>query len=124
MSVESTVFVVDDDPAIRMALRLLLESDGLCCECYASAEELLTASKSLKCGCLVLDLRLPGMSGRELQQELRRRKIEIPIILISGDGEDSSIGDAAEFFQKPIDPAVLLSRIRELIEENHQTRCT
>jgi len=81
---EPTVFVVDDDPAMRDSLRWLLQSAGLAVDTYATAEEFLSTYDPGKPGCLVLDVRMPGMSGLNLQDELGARNIGLPVIIITG----------------------------------------
>jgi FixJ family two-component response regulator len=84
---EAIVHVVDDDDAVRDSLSLLLRTVGLCAKTYASADDFLAAFAPDEAGCLVADIRMPGLSGLELQQELIERHAEIPTIFITGHGD-------------------------------------
>src|SRR5256885_1437928 len=84
---QPTVFVVDDDEAVRESLRWLVRSVGLAVQAYASGEEFLRAFDADRPGCLVLDVRMPGMSGLELQQQLAARNCRIPMIMLTGYGD-------------------------------------
>ena len=84
---ETTVFVVDDDVAMRRSLENLIRSVGLRVEAFASAQEFLSSKREDVPGCLVLDVRLPGLSGLDLQKRLAEVDIEIPIIFITGHGD-------------------------------------
>ncbi len=83
----ATVFVVDDDEAVRNSLRFLLKSVGLAIQTYPSATQVLQSYKANQPGCLVLDVRMPSMSGLELQQQLNLRGATIPVIFITGHGD-------------------------------------
>src|ERR1700692_645917 len=101
-----TVFIVDDDEAFRDSLRWLLESAGYNVATYAAAKSFLAESDPHQPGCLVLDIRMPGMSGLELQDELRRRAIMLPIIFVTGHGDvpmavSAVKKGAVEFIEKP-----------------------
>jgi len=117
----ATVFVVDDNVGVRKSLRALIESAGLAAETYASGEEFLAAYDPGRGGCLVLDVRLRGASGLDLQEELRRRRSALPIIVLTGHGTvPTSVralkAGAFDFLQKPVRPGVLLDRIRAALE--------
>jgi two-component system response regulator FixJ len=127
MTAEATVFVVDDNVGVRKSLRALLESAGLAVETYASGEEFLAAYDPERPGCLVLDVRLRHGSGLDVQDELRRHKTTLPIIVLTGHGDVSSSvralkAGALDFLQKPAPPKVLLERIRAAIETDRQAR--
>lgn len=127
MTAEATVFVVDDNVGVRKSLRALLESAGLAVETYASGEEFLAAYDPERPGCLVLDLRLQHGSGLDLQDDLRRRKTTLPIIVLTGHGDVSSSvralkAGAVDFLQKPAPPKVLLERVRAAIETDRRAR--
>lgn len=127
MSTEATVFVVDDNLGVRKSLRALLESAGLAVETYASAEEFLNAYDAERPGCLVLDVRLRRSSGLDLQDELRRRKAMLPIIVLTGHGNvPTSVralkAGAVDFLQKPAPPKLLLERIRAALDSDRQAR--
>jgi FixJ family two-component response regulator len=118
------VFVVDDDDAVRNSLRLLLKSVGLPTVAFASAREYLDSWHPAQPGCLVLDVRMPGMSGLELQEELNRRGAIIPVIFISGHGDipmavEAIQHGAFDFLQKPFRDQDLIDRVqRALVADN------
>ena len=121
MQPEPTVYVVDDDEPIRDSLRWLIESVGLDVETYAEAQDFLDAYDGKKPACLVLDLRMPGMSGLELQDALASRNMTIPIIFITAHGEIKAAvralkGGAVDFISKPFSDQVLLDRIQQAIK--------
>ena len=123
----ATVFVVDDDEAVRNSLRLLLKAVGLPTEVFRSADEYLKAFDNGRSGCLVLDIRMPGMSGLELQEELNRREAILPIIFISGHGDipmavEAMQRGALDFLQKPFRDQDLLDRIHRAIEKDRTGR--
>lgn len=127
MTSEATVFVVDDNVGVRKSLRALLESAGLAVETYASGDEFLAAYDPERPGCLVLDVRLRRSSGLDLQDDLRRRKATLPIIVLTGHGNvPTSVralkAGAVDFLQKPAPPKLLLERIRAAIDRDRQTR--
>ncbi len=132
MSESPTVFLVDDDEAVRGALVWSLKEAGLRVQGFASAEELLAANLGERPGCLVLDLRMPGMSGLDLQEALRECGNQIPIIFISGHGDIASSvraikAGAMDFVEKPLSRDALVERIREafaLDEERRRQRAT
>jgi FixJ family two-component response regulator len=102
----SIVFVVDDDPSVRRAIKVLLESVGLAVELFGSAKEFLLGRPADSPSCLVLDIRLPGVSGLDFQRQLAEAKIDIPIIFISAHGDvpmtvRAMKGGAIEFLTKP-----------------------
>ena len=122
-----TVFVVDDDAALREALGWLCESAGLGCRSYATADEFLREYRPDEPGCLVLDVRMPGLSGLDLQEELRRRGAALPIIVMTGHARVPMAvralkGGAVDFIQKPFSDSVMLERIRQAIELDRRTR--
>ena len=122
-----TVYVVDDDPAMRSSLRWLIESVGLAvCTC-GSAREFLSTYRDVGPGCLVLDVRMPGMSGLDLQTELSRQRIEIPILIITGYAEvplavRAMKAGAFDFIEKPFSDQTLLDRIRAAVALDEITR--
>lgn len=120
---EATVFVVDDDPAIRKSLRWLIESVGLKVQTYELASEFLERYSPDRPGCLVLDVRIPGMSGLELQEKLRARGYDIPVIIVSGYGDvpmavRAMKAGAVDFLEKPVSDQVLLDYIQKGIERD------
>jgi FixJ family two-component response regulator len=122
-----TVFVVDDDPAFCQSLRLLLHSAGLRVEDYPSAESFLEAACAQRPGCLVLDVRMPGWSGLELQAHLSAKRIRMPIIFITGHGDipmavSAVKAGAVDFLEKPLNDEVLLERIHQALAYDAQQR--
>lgn len=122
MSDEPTVFVVDDDAAVRDSLRWMIESAGLRVETFACAEDFLDAYESGRPGCLVLDMRMPGMSGIALQKQLAARNIDIAIIFITAHASVPTAvhamrAGAVDFITKPFSEEALLDRISQCIEE-------
>jgi FixJ family two-component response regulator len=120
MDKQETVFVVDDDAGIREGLALLLETVGQRYELYSSATEFLDAYDSSKGGCLVLDIRMPRMSGLELQEKLNEQGSPLPIIFITGHGDiqmavEAMRRGALDFIRKPFREQDLLDRINEAL---------
>ena len=123
----ATVFVVDDDEAVRTSLRLLLKSVGLPVETFASAQEFLDQFDPGRAGCLVLDIRMPGMSGLELQQHLNDRHSIMPIVFITGHGDvpmavEAMQAGAVDFIQKPFRDQDLIDRINRALEKDREMR--
>jgi two-component system response regulator FixJ len=117
---ESTVFVVDDDEAMRNSLRWLIESVQLPVKTYASSAEFLDQFEAVP-GCLILDVRMPGMGGLDLQEQLLEKSICLPIIFISGHGDipmavHAMKAGAIDFIEKPFNDQMLLDRIYHAIE--------
>lgn len=124
---KATVFVVDDDSAMRDSLMEMLELAGLPAEAYSSAEEFLGAYHPSRAGCLVLDVRMPGMSGTELQKKLKAEHFHLPIIFITGHGDiptaiRSMKMGAVDFLEKPFGDTQLLDQIRLAMEGNVRKR--
>jgi two-component system, LuxR family, response regulator FixJ len=124
---QPTVFVVDDDPAVRKSLEVLIRSVGLKAETYESAQVFLDAYDSDRTGCLVLDVRMPGMSGLELQKTLRERGNGLPVIIITGHGDvpiavRAMKAGAVEFLEKPFSKQLLLEHIHEAIAQDARQR--
>ncbi|MBI4756541.1 MAG: response regulator transcription factor [Betaproteobacteria bacterium] len=118
-----TVFVVDDDAAVRDGLTLLCESAGLDAESFDSAESFLERYQPPRCGCLVLDMRLPGMSGRDLQEALAGRDIHLPIIFLTAHGDipttvEAMKAGAVDFLTKPVDGSALLARVQAAAQQH------
>lgn len=127
MPVDPTVFIVDDDLAIRQSLQWLLQSAALNVETFASAEEFFDKFDPARPGCLVLDVRMPGIDGLTLQETLAREDIPMPIIFITGHGNVPQAvtaiqRGAVDFIEKPFDDQLLLSRIREALELDEKNR--
>jgi two-component system response regulator FixJ len=122
-----TIFVVDDDAAVRDALKLLLRSVGHAVETFGSAQEFLDAYGEDRAGCLVLDIRMPGMSGLELQQKLNEKHSILPIIFITGHGDvpmavEAMQAGAVDFIQKPFRDQDLIDRINQALEKDGSNR--
>ncbi len=127
MSMEPIVFVVDDDQAIRRSLKWLIESVGLQVETYASADDFMSSYYPGRAGCLLLDVRMPGMSGLELQEHFARNDIHIPIIIITGHGDvpmavRAMKAGAIDFIDKPFNDELLLESIRNALAIDQQQR--
>lgn len=123
----AVVFVVDDDEAVRDSLKMLLESVDLPCQTFASASEFLDNHDPDQHSCLVADIRMPGMSGLDLQEELNRRSSTIPILFITGHGDvpmavDAMKSGALDFIQKPFRDQDLLDRIHQALEKDEESR--
>ena len=111
------VAIVDDDRSVQIALKDLMESAGLSARCFGSAEEFLEWNQRNQTGCLILDIRMPGMSGLELQAKLKAEGSRIPIIFITSNGDakmkmQAMKAGAVEFLFKPFDDEILLEKIR------------
>lgn len=124
---EPTVFIVDDDQAVARSLRWLIETVRLRVETFASAQAFLDGYDTSKAGCLVLDVRMPGLSGLELQERLTAQKINIPIIFITGHGDVQMAvravkSGAFDFIEKPFNDQDLLDRIQKAIVFDREQR--
>ena len=122
-----TIFVVDDDDAVRDSLSDLIDSVGLAVATYPSAHEFLEVYDNAERGCLVLDIRMPGMSGLELQDRLNERGSTLPIVFITGHGDvpmavEAMKRGAVDFIQKPFRDQELLDRINLALEQNRRRR--
>ena len=127
MPIEPTVFIVDDDEAVRESVALLLESENLRAEAYATAESFLDIYDTDRAGCLVLDISMPGMNGLELQESLRTKNIDIPIIFITGHGDvpmsvKALKAGAFDFIEKPFNDEILLSRVNDALAWDRRHR--
>lgn len=115
------IAIVDDDQSVQSALQDLIESEGLSALCFGSAEEFLDSGVQDEAGCLIADIRMPGISGIELQSRLKADRCRIPIIFITAHGDPKmraqAIRDGAvEFLTKPFENTVLLETIHAVIE--------
>ncbi len=115
------VVVVDDDDSMRSAVQDLLEAVGLPARGFASAEEFLRSGKQYETACLITDIRMPGMSGLDLQAQLNAERCRIPIIFITAHGDEkmrlqARREGAVEFLSKPFDNEVLLDGVRAALE--------
>lgn len=123
------VYVVDDDDGVRSSIRLLLKSAGLPTTPMASAQEFLEAFDPAQPGCLVLDIRMPGMSGLELQQQLNVRGAILPVLFITGHGDvpmavEAMQQGAFDFLQKPFRDHDLIDRIEKALARDRETRAS
>jgi len=121
------IFIVDDDPSIRLALENLLSSIGRQVESYAAAQEFLRDCPRNPAGCLVLDVQMPGLSGLDLQSELRHAGIHLPIIFLTGHGDIPTTvramkAGAIEFLTKPVSDSELLAAIDQALERDRLAR--
>lgn len=121
---EATVFVVDDDNAMRRSVVFLAESVGWRAQGFADAESFLAQARANAVGCLVLDVRMPTMSGLELQQAMNARGLRLPIIFITGHGDVSMAvqamrDGAVDFIEKPFRDQVLLDAIAQAVRRSH-----
>ncbi len=130
MSVKPTVYIVDDDANVRRFLSGLISSIDLEVEAYGDGKEFLDAYRPRKHGCILLDIRMPGMGGLELQRELRERAIRLPVIFVSGHGDVEIAvcamkAGAVDFIEKPFNNDHLLDRVQKAVAESlnaHRTQ--
>ncbi len=127
MNNEPSVFIVDDEEPIRSALALLMESVGLKSESFSSAQEYLDQFDATKPGCLILDVRMPGLSGLDLQGRLGAEKIHPPIIIITGHGDvpmavRAVTAGAVDFIEKPFNNQSMLDNVHRAIEQDAKQR--
>jgi FixJ family two-component response regulator len=126
-NVADMVFVIDDDESIREALKSLIRSVGLSVQTFASAQDFLESSRPDVPSCLILDVRMPGLSGLDLQRDLTEANIHIPIIFITGHGDipmsvRAMKAGAVEFLTKPFRDQDLLDAIQQALERDRQVR--
>ncbi len=123
----ATIFVVDDDPAIRFAMQALLESVDLRHQILSSGNEFLEQVSADSAGCVVLDIRMPGLGGLELQDEMKKRGYTLPIIFVTGHGDvpmavEAMQKGAVDFIQKPFRDQELLDRIHIALDTDEERR--
>jgi two-component system response regulator FixJ len=121
MSLRQVVHVVDDDAAVRSSLRFLLESAGIAVETHATAEAVLRAVETLRAGCVLTDVRMPGLDGIALQRRLQEAGYRIPVIVMTGHGDvptavQAMKDGALDFLEKPFDDEALLAAVRRALE--------
>ncbi len=121
MREQPIIFIIDDDEQVRNALILLMESVGLAVESYASAQDFLNNFDVAKAGCIILDVRMPGMSGLDLQARLAAEKIHPPIVIITGHGDvpmavRAVSAGAVDFIEKPFNNQSMLDSVHKAIE--------
>ena len=122
-----TVFVIDDDASVRKSLSRLLRSAGYATETFASAEEFLGRDHFDGVGCILLDVKMPGLSGMDLQEELNKADYHMPIVFITGHGDipmsvEAMKKGAVDFLTKPFDDKELLQALRAAIEKDRNAR--
>jgi len=130
MKIDPTIYLIDDDAAIRDALMLLLNLRGMSAEAFSSAEYALAKLNRESRGCVLADLRMPGMSGLELLAEINAREISLPVVLLTAHGDVATTraalrGGAFDFLEKPIDEDILVDVLTHAISEDargHQKR--
>jgi FixJ family two-component response regulator len=123
----SLLAILDDDKSVQSALQDLIESAGMSTLCFDSAEQFLDSGARHKAACLIADIRMPGMSGIELQEKLKAEQCRIPIIFITGRGDiplavSAMKKGASDFFTKPVDGASLLSSVERALQQNLANR--
>ena len=121
----SRVYIVDDDYAVRNALRMLFRTAALEAEAFSSADAFLEDADLTRRCCVLLDIRMPGMTGTALHDELLRRGVRVPIIFITGHGDipmavEAMRKGAFDFIEKPFDDEQLLARVRVALEQQHK----
>lgn len=119
------VIVVDDDAGMRAALRRLFASAHLACDLYASGAEFLAQARTDRPGCIVLDVGMPGMNGLEVQAQLNQRRVDLPVLFLTGAAEipvavTAMRAGAADFIEKPFDNDDLVARVRKVIQEHRR----
>ncbi|CAG0954564.1 MAG: response regulator transcription factor [Rhodocyclales bacterium] len=124
---EQCVYIVDDDEAMRDSLQWLIESQGLAVRAFAAAEDFLAACGDAMAGCIVLDVRMPGMSGLELYEKMNLRRCTLPVIFITGHGDvpmavSALKKGAVDFIEKPFNDKELLRVIGQCLERERATR--
>ncbi|MBK6743824.1 MAG: response regulator transcription factor [Hydrogenophilales bacterium] len=127
MKVEATVSIVDDDISVRDSLSLLLGLKGFRTLCFARAEDFLETYRPEWSGCLILDIRMAGMDGLALQQELRSRRMDLPVIILTAHGNLETArkafkAGAVDFFEKPVDGDVIIEAVREALARQASSR--
>lgn len=120
---DAIVYIIDDDEGVRQSLEFLLDCSGIRVRSFASADAFLKSSPALQGACIVTDVRMPGMSGVELAEELKRRSMNVPTIVMTGHADvplaiQAMKAGVADFIEKPFDDEVVLSAIRKALAEN------
>jgi len=126
---EQTVFIVEDDAAVRDSLGLLLGLQGFRTQSFSCAEDFRRIYQPSWAGCLLLDVRMPGMNGLELQESLRRQGLALPVIIMTAHGDITTVrtalkSGAVDFLEKPVDPAALLAAVRTALDADAARRRT
>src|SRR5258708_17337341 len=123
----SVLAILDDDESVQIALQDLIESEGLSALCFGSAEQFLDSTARYKASCLISDVRMPGMSGLELQEKLKSERCPLPIIFISAQGDipmavHAIPGGAIAFLTKPVDAAPFFNSVEKSFEQERADR--
>ena len=126
-SAEQTVFIVEDDAAVRDSLGLLLGLQGFRTQSFSCAEDFLRIYQPSWAGCLLLDVRMPGMNGLELQESLRGQGLALPVIFMTAHGDITTVrtalkSGATDFLEKPVDPTALLTAVRTALDADAARR--
>lgn len=129
MNVDATIFIVDDDIAMRDSLALLLGLKGFRTQIFANAENLLTAYSAKWFGCMLVDVRMPGMTGLELHAELCKRGNDVPVVIMTAYGDVATArsalkAGATDFLEKPVDDGVLIDVLQSAIDAHAALRQT
>jgi FixJ family two-component response regulator len=127
MDENGTVFLIDDDPAVRDSLSLLLSLRGVRTQLFANAESFIETYRPDWSGCVLTDLRMPGMTGLELQTILRERQVEVPVVVLTAHGDVATAraalkNGAFDFLEKPVDDAMLLEVLRNALRVDRERR--
>jgi two-component system, LuxR family, response regulator FixJ len=127
IATEQTVFIVEDDAAVRDSLGLLLGLQGFRTQAFGCAEDFLRIYQPSWAGCLLLDVRMPGMTGLELQESLRQQSLALPVIMMTAHGDIATVrtalrSGAVDFLEKPVDPDALLGAVRTALDADAARR--
>ncbi len=127
MHADGTVFLIDDDPGVRDSLTLLLSLKGLRTQPFANAESFIETYRPEWSGCVLTDLRMPGMTGLELQAALCARQLEVPVVVLTAHGDVATAraalkNGAFDFLEKPVDDAMLLDVLHHALRVDHERR--
>ncbi len=124
---DGTVFLIDDDPSVRDSITLLLSLKGLRTQAFANAESFIDTYRPERSGCVLTDLRMPGMTGLDLQAVLRERHIDLPVVVLTAHGDVPTAraalkNGAFDFIEKPVDDVMLLEVLRNALRVEHARR--
>ena len=127
MDEDGTVFLIDDDPGVRDSLTLLLSLKGIRTQPFATAESFLETYRPEWAGCVLTDLRMPGMTGLELQSMLRERRLDVPVVVLTAHGDVATAraalkNGACDFLEKPIDDATLIEVLHNALRVDRERR--
>ena len=124
-----TVFLIDDDPGVRDSLALLLSLKGIRTQLFATAESFIDTYQAEWSGCVLTDLRMPGMTGLELQSALRQRQIDLPVVVLTAHGDVATVraalkNGAFDFLEKPVDDELLVDVLQNALRIDQERRST